>query len=78
MPRPARTTSPVAAAAAAAAAWRHRGACADHREENLEVKARKRLAREQKAQYKALGIDPPPKLNVGRKRGKMAYGVTRT
>lgn len=41
---------------------------ADHREENLEVKARKRLAREQKAQYKALGIDPPPKLNVGRRR----------
>lgn len=36
-------------------------------EENLEVKARKRLAREQKARYKALGINPPPKLNVGRR-----------
>lgn len=41
---------------------------ADRREENLEVKARKRLAREQKAQYKALGIEPPPKLNAGRRR----------
>ncbi|GAA5981314.1 hypothetical protein JCM10908_004065 [Rhodotorula pacifica] len=37
-------------------------------EENLEVKARKRFAREQKAQYKALGIEPPTKLNVGRRR----------
>ncbi|GAA5883992.1 hypothetical protein JCM3774_004571 [Rhodotorula dairenensis] len=37
-------------------------------EENSEVKARKRLAREQKAQYKALGIEPPPKLHVGRRR----------
>ncbi|GAA6014947.1 hypothetical protein JCM8202_004828 [Rhodotorula sphaerocarpa] len=37
-------------------------------EENLEVKAKKRLAREQKAHYKALGIEPPPKLTVGRRR----------
>lgn len=43
----------------------HRCVCS---EENFEVKARKRLAREQKAQYKALGIEPPPKLQAGRRR----------
>lgn len=40
----------------------------ENREENLEAKARKRLAREQKAKYAALGIEPPPTLNTGRRR----------
>ncbi|GAA5988792.1 hypothetical protein JCM10908_006173 [Rhodotorula pacifica] len=37
-------------------------------EENLEAKARKRQAREQKAKYAALGSEPPPTMSNGRRR----------
>ncbi|GAA5880611.1 hypothetical protein JCM3774_004751 [Rhodotorula dairenensis] len=37
-------------------------------EENLQAKAKKRAAREHKAKYAALGLDPPPTMNTGRRR----------